>query len=213
MFKSCIWQHTHVQIPFWRWDLQLGTHTMGKIGSFMFLCSMLQQHTRFPFVRERTARPDNFHGAVGFKPLTWDQLIDQNNNRPWTDLERLGYFEYLRCCNNISVILQNGSRWYSISFKIVVARLKLEPWTPCSAKQRAKPPQYLHSMTCHIYNRNIVACDVKQQSSYLISHSITLITYMPILPWGRPWMALFSRVPIFVDWAKITHLWGSKLGP
>ena len=27
---------------------------------------------------------------------------------------------------------------------------------------------------------------------------------------SRLWMALFSWVPIFVDWTKITHSWGSK---
>ena len=42
---------------------------------------------------------------------------------------------------------------------------------------------------------------------YVINHNSQLLCAKKCF---MLWMALFSRVPILVDWAKITHLWDSK---
>ena len=45
-------------------------------------------------------------------------------------------------------------------------------------------------------------------------HVESVVVYEPRVSWPWPkiilWLALFSWVPIFVDWTKMTHPWGSK---
>ena len=52
----------------------------------------------------------------------------------------------------------------------------------------------------------------KAEEMYVLTTKTFMIStgkYHPSV--HRPlWMALFSWVPVFVDWTKMTHLWGSK---